>query len=235
MMTARELQILRAIVNEYTSSAQPVGSRLLMTRYGFGISPATIRGVMSGLTEAGYLTQPHTSAGRVPTDRAYRLFLEQTEAARPSLSEQDKIAARLKQAAGPLAAFTVLAAQLAESAGAAAVVVSPQGVSAQRLTNIFGQPGLEDPRVSNYLAELIDQAAEWLPRFADQEGKLAIRIGQENDDFRATAVSILGISVTIAGQPHYLAVIGPTRMPYRKLTSLFEFGLQHWKETHGQA
>src|SRR6266480_4260966 len=101
MLTSRENQILRAIVNEYISSAQPVGSRLLWTRYGLGISPATIRNVMAALTEAGYLDQPHTSAGRVPTERAYRLFLEGAERSAPSVGEREKLHRRIKKAGDP--------------------------------------------------------------------------------------------------------------------------------------
>src|SRR5689334_3394073 len=98
MLTNRQQQILRAVVNEYLNTAQPVGSQVLWTRYGFGISPATIRAAMSSLTTEGFLEQPHTSAGRVPTERAYRLFLENASA-EPSLAEKQKVTKRLEQAA----------------------------------------------------------------------------------------------------------------------------------------
>lgn len=235
MLTAREHQILKVIVNEYMSSAQPVGSRLLWTRYGLGISPATIRGVMAALTESGFLEQPHTSAGRVPTDRAYRLFLENAEASSPSLGEQEKMQSRLAKAGNARSAIKVLARQLAEVSGAAAVHVHKHDTHHYNLANVFGRPDLADPHVAHYVAELLDQAVEWLPRLASETGKLAVRIGQENDDFRARQVSVLAMRVELKDHSGYIALVGPTRLPYRKAMALFEFGNQEVEKLYGQA
>ena len=75
-MDARHREVLVAVIREYIDSAEPVGSRILTKRYFPSLSPATIRNVMSDLEEMGYLAQPHTSAGRVPTDKAYRFYVE---------------------------------------------------------------------------------------------------------------------------------------------------------------
>ncbi len=75
-LNARSRRILFAVVTEYLGSGDPVGSRTLSRKYGLDLSPATIRNVLSDLEEAGFLHQPHTSAGRVPTDRALRSFIE---------------------------------------------------------------------------------------------------------------------------------------------------------------
>jgi len=72
----RSAAILRAIIEEYVATAQPVGSVSLVDKYRLGVSPATVRNVMAELERAGYLHQPHTSAGRVPTDSGYRLYVE---------------------------------------------------------------------------------------------------------------------------------------------------------------
>jgi heat-inducible transcriptional repressor len=72
----RSQAILRAIIEEYVTTAQPVGSQALVDRFGLGVSSATVRNVMAELEQAGYLTHPHTSAGRVPTDAGYRLYVE---------------------------------------------------------------------------------------------------------------------------------------------------------------
>ena len=73
-LTERKLKILQAIISDYVKTAEPVGSRTLSKKYDLGISPATIRNEMADLEEMGYLTHPHTSAGRVPSDMAYRLY-----------------------------------------------------------------------------------------------------------------------------------------------------------------
>ena len=74
-LTERKLKILQAIISDYVKSAEPVGSRTLSKQFDMAISPATIRNEMSDLEEMGYLTHPHTSAGRVPSDKAYRLYV----------------------------------------------------------------------------------------------------------------------------------------------------------------
>ncbi len=74
-LTERKLQILQAIITDYVKNAEPVGSRSIAKKYDFGLSPATIRNEMADLEEMGYLTHPHTSAGRVPSNKAYRLYV----------------------------------------------------------------------------------------------------------------------------------------------------------------
>jgi heat-inducible transcriptional repressor len=79
----RRLQVLRAIVQDYVSTNDPVGSKALADRHDLGVSPATIRNDMAVLEEQGYIAQPHTSAGRVPTDKGYRLFVDRLSAVKP--------------------------------------------------------------------------------------------------------------------------------------------------------
>ncbi|WP_242849907.1 heat-inducible transcriptional repressor HrcA [Clostridium aceticum] len=72
----RKIKILQAIIHDYIQTAEPVGSRTLSKKYSLGVSPATIRNEMSDLEELGYLMQPHTSAGRIPSDKGYRLYVD---------------------------------------------------------------------------------------------------------------------------------------------------------------
>ena len=75
-LTDRDRKVLQAIITDYIQTAQPVGSRIVSKKYKMELSPATIRNVMVDLEEMGFLTQPHTSAGRVPTDKAYRFYVD---------------------------------------------------------------------------------------------------------------------------------------------------------------
>jgi heat-inducible transcriptional repressor len=83
----RQQKILLAVVCEYISTAEPVGSRTIARRYEFGISPATIRNIMADLEEMGFLLQPHTSAGRIPTDKGLRFYVDHLESSRKFLEE----------------------------------------------------------------------------------------------------------------------------------------------------
>lgn len=97
-LTERKLKILQAIIDDFVFSAEPIGSRTLSKKYDLGISPATIRNEMADLEEMGYLTHPHTSAGRVPSDKAYRLYVDSMMERRPlSEDEQQAIRTRLSE------------------------------------------------------------------------------------------------------------------------------------------
>lgn len=99
MSEDRRLEVLRAIVEDYVQTREPVGSRVLVERHRLGVSPATIRNDMAALEEAGFITQPHTSAGRVPTDKGYRLFVDRLSQVKPlSPAEQRAIRAFLDDA-----------------------------------------------------------------------------------------------------------------------------------------
>jgi heat-inducible transcriptional repressor len=76
-LSERELRVLEAVVQTYIETAEPAGSRTIARRFGLGVSPATIRNTMSDLEDKGYLFHPHTSAGRIPTDRAYRVYVNE--------------------------------------------------------------------------------------------------------------------------------------------------------------
>ena len=89
MVEDRKLNVLRAIVEDYVSTQEPVGSKALVDRHQLGVSPATVRNDMASLEEEGFITQPHTSAGRIPTDKGYRLFVDRLGGVKP-LSAAEK-------------------------------------------------------------------------------------------------------------------------------------------------
>jgi heat-inducible transcriptional repressor len=95
----RKLNVLRAIVEDYVSTQEPVGSRALVDRHQLGVSPATVRNDMAALEEEGFITQPHTSAGRIPTDKGYRLFVDRLSTVKPlSVAEKRAITTLLEGA-----------------------------------------------------------------------------------------------------------------------------------------
>ena len=110
-LSERQLQILQAIITDYVENAEPVGSRSIAKKYDLGVSPATIRNEMSDLEEMGYIIQPHTSAGRIPTDKGYRFYVDSMMAEKNEsvqehgvlLERVDKLESLLKQVAKVLA------------------------------------------------------------------------------------------------------------------------------------
>src|SRR5512136_2331976 len=90
-LSRRMAEVLFAVVREYIETAEPVASRTVSRRRSDALSAASIRNVMADLVEEGYLLQPHTSAGRVPTDKAFRYFVQELSFKRPSASELQRL------------------------------------------------------------------------------------------------------------------------------------------------
>ena len=106
-LSDRERRILEAVIRSYVETAEPAGSRTISRRSGLGVSPATIRNTMSDLEEKGYLFHPHTSAGRIPTDKAYRLYVDELLRVRPlETGERERLAREI--AAGGSAIDSIL-------------------------------------------------------------------------------------------------------------------------------
>src|SRR5687768_4376797 len=114
-LSERERRVLEAVIQTYVATAARAGSRTLSHRFGLGVSPATIRNTMSDLEEKGYLFHPHTSAGRVPTDKAYRVYVDSLLRIAPvALPERDKLA---EQISGGGSAIETILRRAAQSLG----------------------------------------------------------------------------------------------------------------------
>lgn len=112
-LTERQLRVLEAVVQTYIQTAEPAGSQTIASRFGLGVSPATIRSTMSELEDKGYLFHPHTSAGRIPTDRAYRLYVDNLiRLAPPSHLDQTKLQQELPEPRSELEEILSRAAQV---------------------------------------------------------------------------------------------------------------------------
>src|SRR5579883_394416 len=133
MLTERRAQVLRLIVSDYIETATPVGSEQIVKRHRLELSPATIRNEMAKLEEEGYISHPHTSAGRVPSDVGYRYYVE-TLMDEPNVStdEQLRILHQFHQSTAALSEWLQLAASvLAQSLRNAAIVSGPRTLSAR--------------------------------------------------------------------------------------------------------
>ncbi len=114
-LSERERRVLEAVIKSYVETAEPAGSRTLSHRFGLGVSPATIRNTMSDLEEKGYLFHPHTSAGRIPTDKAYRVYVDSLLRMAPvAVPERDMLA---EQISGGGSAIETILRRAAQSLG----------------------------------------------------------------------------------------------------------------------
>src|SRR5256884_2783227 len=128
-LNERERRILEAVIQTYVETAQPAGSRSLAHKFGLGVSPATIRNTMSDLEEKGYLFHPHASAGRVPTDVAYRVYVDSLIPIRPpDANERRRLTAQIATGGSAVEAILRRAAQgLGDIPEAVGIALRPRG------------------------------------------------------------------------------------------------------------
>src|SRR5215210_9110416 len=110
-LNERERRVLEAVIQTYVETAQPAGSRHLAHKFGLGVSPATIRNTMSDLEEKGYLYHPHASAGRVPTDVAFRVYVDSLMVRPPGVNERRRLTAQITSGGSAVEAILRRAAQ----------------------------------------------------------------------------------------------------------------------------
>jgi len=137
MLDDRARLLLKTLIERYIADGQPVGSRALARMSGLEVSPATIRNVMADLEEMGFIASPHTSAGRVPTPRGYRLFVDALLTVQPIEQQQAELIKGQLQVADPQRAMQIAAQLLGNLSHFAGVVLTPRRASAFRQIEFF--------------------------------------------------------------------------------------------------
>jgi heat-inducible transcriptional repressor len=219
-MTSRQKQLLSAIVEQYAEVASPVGSSLLAKV--FGVSSATIRAEMAELERSGYIAQPHTSAGRVPTDKGYRFYVNDLagEVAAPESRSERALTARVQHGGLPERTIRNAVDTLVELTHNLGMATIGQQLYMSGLSNLFGQPEFMQKGQVQQVAQLLDNLEPWLREAAPNE-PLSVYIGQENPIGRAAGCSlIISKFRSPFSDQSYIGVLGPTRQSYRDVMSL---------------
>ncbi len=221
-MSERQKQILFAIIEQFAEVASPVGSTLLAKL--FNVSSATIRAEMAELERLGFIMQPHTSAGRVPTDRGYRFYVnsinENTAAALPERRAERALASRVQQAGAPERTIRNAVDTLVElTHNLGLATIGPQ-LYMSGLSNLFGQPEFIGGAQVQQVANLLDNLEPWLREAAPNE-PLSVYIGSENPIGRTAGVSlIISRFRSPFSDRSYIGTLGPTRQSYRDVMNL---------------
>lgn len=220
-MTERQKQILSAIIEQYAEVAVPVGSSLLAKV--FNVSSATIRAEMAELERLGFITQPHTSAGRVPTDKGYRFYvnnLNDTEEIVPETRAERALAARVSSAGLPERTIKSAVDTLVELTHNLGLATIGNQLYMSGLSNLFGQPEFINGSQVQQVARLLDNLEPWLREAAPNE-PLSVYIGSENPIGRSAGVSLIISRFRSPFSDHsYIGTLGPTRQSYRDVMTL---------------
>lgn len=224
-MTERQHKLLSAIVEQYAEVASPVGSSLLAKA--FNVSSATIRADMADLERQGFIMQPHTSAGRIPTDKGYRYYVNKVSGDDEIPSSSERRAERALMArvnSGGLPERTIRNAvdtlvELTHNLGLATI---GNQLYMSGLSNLFGQPEFIHGGQVQQVASLLDNLEPWLREAAPNE-PLSVYIGRENPIGRTAGCSlIISRFRSSYSDQSYIGVLGPTRQSYRDVMSLVQ-------------
>lgn len=222
-MTARQQEILRAIVEQYAEVAVPVGSSLLAKV--FNVSSATIRAEMAELERLGFIDQPHTSAGRVPTDKGYRNyvnFVSEMPQQKQITPGERAINSRVNHAGMPEQTIRNAVDTLVELTHNLGLATIGDRLYMSGLSNLFGQPEFMHPGQVKEVAHLLDNLEPWLQETAPNK-PLSVFIGRENPIGSAAGCTLI---ISKFRSPYsdrsYVGVLGPTRQSYRDTMHLVQ-------------
>lgn len=222
-MTERQAKILQAIVEQYAEVAAPVGSSLLARA--FNVSSATIRAEMSALERGGFINQPHTSAGRVPTDKGYRFYVNELQGRKEANVSRTAYAIerQIQDAGEDEQAIKNAVQALAFSTKNLGIGIWNDRTYQYGLSGLFQHPEFYGGQQAFGIAQLIEQLPELLGQIYHDENRVTVYIGQENPIGKsAGASSIIGRVKTPHGQS-FVGVIGPTRQNYRQVVGLVDY------------
>lgn len=234
-MTERQSKILQAVIEQYAEVASPVGSSLLAKA--FDVSSATIRSEMAELEKLGYIAQPHTSAGRVPTDKGYRFYVNKLADGSGSVSQNAQraeraLAARAGAASQPEMAIRSTVDTLVELTHNLGLATIGNQLYMSGLSNLFGQPEFMRASQVREVASLLDNLQPWLHEAAPNE-PLSVYIGRENPIGRGAGCSlIISRFRSPFSDKSYIGVLGPTRQSYRSVMNLVERAGRTLEEAH---
>jgi heat-inducible transcriptional repressor len=218
-LASRKADVLRAVVHDYIRTGEPVGSGTVAPRV--GVSPATVRSEMAALEELGYLVQPHTSAGRVPTDLGYRFYVDHLPQRRwlssPQRQEIDGFFDEAPLEVEELARRAALLLSRVTRYGAITEPPHAHHVFFGGVANIARETAFERRETLTRLFELLEQEETLLRllRAISSEPGVVVRIGRENPVQALREASLVVAPYWVAGEPAgTVAVLGPTRMAY---------------------
>lgn len=230
-MTERQSNVLSAIVEQYAEVASPVGSSLLAKV--FNVSSATIRAEMAELERQGFILQPHTSAGRIPTDKGYRHYVNNVSQSSETAVErraERALASRVEGGGLPERTIRNTVDTLVELTHNLGLATIGNQLYIAGLTNLFGQPEFATGKQAREVARLLDNLEPWLHEAAPNK-PLSVYIGTENPIGRNSGCSLI---ISRFRSPYsnrsYIGTLGSTRQSYRGTMNLVQHAGQALEE-----
>lgn len=218
-MDSRKEKILNLVIENYIANAEPVGSKFLVSAEDLDLSEATVRNELRALEEEGYLTHPHTSAGRIPTEKGYKHYIQNLNLAKSQISKNDSkvLADSLDKTGDHEVAFKHLAKTMVELSNETVVIAfSPENIYYTGLSNLFNKPEFTQLSLVADVSEVFDNFEDSLEGFFEKvDNNPQYFIGDEHPFGEMLSV----VSMRF-GKDGLVAILGPKRMDYK-----YNFGL----------
>lgn len=224
-MDYRHAHILKGLVEEYIATGHPVGSERLLEVLDVSVSSATVRNMLRILEEEGYVVQPHTSAGRIPTDLGYRYYVDNLSFREPTEKRvqalRDVYRGYQEEYDRPARAAAKMLAQLGHAMAVGGWLDSKE-IQGAGMSQIFEGEEEEATEAAREISVLFDNIERYIDQFADKSSLQAqVYIGNENPAFRSYHTSIIAKTMRLpSGEVALLLLAGPKRMPYKRNVAL---------------
>lgn len=229
-LTVRQTLILKSLIDEYITNAEPIGSESLEKKYSLGVSPATVRNEMLSLTKMGYLRQPHTSSGRIPSPKAMKFYIDQLmEERQMSLADEVKVKEDVREKASDMDALLDEAThELSHVTQALAVCTLDKGdkVWHAGYSHVFHNPEFADIEATSSLFTFIEEMSQLQELFFRRmtgTSPVEVIFGEELGWPGFNPVGVVGSRFELAGNRGALGVIGPTRQEYQRVIPVIRY------------
>lgn len=227
-LTPRQIQILRAVIQEFISTAEPVGSDTIDKKYSIGVSPATIRNEMVQLTKQGYLNKSHSSSGRVPTPAAMKLYVnelmkEKELSVADEVSAKEKIWNSRKETDELLAQISKVLAEKSRALGL--TVIDQKRMYSSGYANLLQMPEFYDIAVMRHVLQLIEevQLLEEIFEHQASDNQVQVVYGQELGNHFLEPIGVIHTSIKIGDHTCRMAVLGSSRFDYSYIIPMMKY------------
>lgn len=222
-MEERKQRLLSSIIAQYIEFAEPVGSGLIVEKYNLNVSPATVRNEMMELEREGYIYQPHTSAGRVPTEKGYKFYVENFLNRDLNNNLKKRIFKIYEQDEPDEIKIKSMAKKIAQESNEAVIIAfEAMNIYYTGLSNLFSQPEFNEHRLVCNLSAVIDKMDEVIYKCYNYGNEnVDILIGEDNP-FDSYCSAIM-TKVTHKNLALFMCLLGPMRMDYNKNVGLLEY------------
>lgn len=216
MLSERQEQIIKSLVREYIKTAEPISSKFLAETHDFGLCPSAIRIELQALIKEGFLEQPHTSAGRIPTDKAYRFFVDTLKEKR-----EEKIEEELEDIIRGVEDKFRMASEIAKfiadnSSSFVNLYFAKEGLNLKEgLDEIFKEPESRDERFVNSFVNFLTNFEKNVDKL-QANSKTQIFIGKENPIVKSKDMTMICSECNLPSQKVIITIMGPKRMDYEK-------------------